>query len=62
MGVAHSLPRHERIGLSEPVRIRREKTEKTEKRSSPRKKKIRKKVTRQGSRKTSPIKKKRKRK
>ena len=58
MGVAHSLPRHERIGLSEPVRSRKERPQKT-KNTTPRKKKVRRKKPIKSRRKTSPVKKKR---
>ena len=55
MGIAHSLPKYERIGLSEPVRQRRKKDENIKKKS-PRRKKSTKRKVRKTPRKTSPIK------
>lgn len=58
MGIAHSIPRHERIGLSEPVRKPREKKERKVKKSSMRTRKTKRKV-KKSSKRTSPVRKRR---
>ena len=59
MGIAHSIPRHERIGLSEPVRKPREKKERKVKRVSSKRKRNTKRKVKKQSRRTSPVKKRR---